>query len=392
MTVTTRTRQCNATPRALVMALELGARQWQVAMTTGDGQRLQRRTLAAAEWRQLPAEIAVAKGRLGVAADAPVWSCYEAGPDGFWVHRYLTTLGVQNLVVDSSSIEVPRRARRAKTDRLDAQKLMRLLLRWLSGDRDALRAVRVPPVPDEHRRQWARELLALRRDRTRVTNRIGSLLATQGVRLKVRKDFPTRLAHLCDWQGQPLAGALQARLAREWEKVALLTAQIDAVRHARRAVLPQGSEAAIARVRQLLALRGVGENGAWLLGLELFAPWRQLRNRRQVGGLTGLVGTPYRSGATDHDQGISHAGNAAVRAIAIELAWCWLQYQPRSALTRWYRARFARGGRAAQKIGIVALARRLVIALWRYVEFGVLPEGALLKPGVSGAGPQGGGR
>jgi transposase len=166
------------------------------------------------------------------------------------------------------------------------------------------------------------------------------LLATQGVRLKVRRDFPTRLAHLCDWQGQPLASELRARLAREWEKVALLRAQIDDVRRARRAVLRQASEAAIARVRQLLALRGVGENGAWLLGLELFAPWRALRNRRQVGGLTGLVGTPYRSGDVDHEQGMSHAGNAAVRAIAIELAWCWLQYQPQSALTRWYRARF----------------------------------------------------
>jgi transposase len=217
-----------------------------------------------------------------------------------------------------------------------------------------------------------------------VTNRIGGLLATQGVRLKVRTDFPTRFERLRDWQDQPLAPELRARLAREWEKVALLTAQIDQVRRARRAQLRQASDAAIARVRQLLALRGIGENGAWLLGLELFAPWRALRNRRQVGGLTGLVGTPYESGDSDHDQGISHAGNAAVRAIAIELAWCWLHYQPQSALARWYHARFARGGRTAQKIGIVAVARRLMIDLWRYVEFGVLPTGAVLKPRVSG--------
>jgi len=378
MTITTHERECTK-GSTLFMAMELGKREWLLGFSTGPGQRIRRRTITTSEWARMPNEIAAAKERLGLPAVAPVVSCYEAGPDGFWVHRYLTTLGVENRIVDSSSIEVTRRARRAKTDRLDVQKLLRLLIRYRGGERDALRVVRVPDEAAEHRRHWDRELLTLRRDRTRVTNRITGLLATQGVRVKVRADFPTRLARLRTWNGAPLAPELRARLEREWQKVALLTTQITEMRQARRRVLRQAPDAALEPVRRLMRLRGIGENGAWLLGLELFAPWRALRNRREVGGLTGLVGTPYTSGTLEHDQGISHAGNAAVRAIAIELAWCWLQYQPQSALAQWYRARFARGGRVAQKIGIVALARRLMIDLWRYVEHGVLPAGAELK-------------
>ena len=387
MTSTTRSSECTAAAATrLVMALELGRRQWTIGFTTTPGGPVRQRTLRADAWRQLPEEIAAGKQRFGLAPDAPVESCYEAGPDGFWVHRYLTTIGVSNRVVDSSSIEVNRRARRAKTDGLDVRKLGTMLYRHLQGEPDVWRVVHVPSDADEDRRQPQRELRALKRDRTRVTNRIGGLLVTQGITLRVRADFGERLAQLRTWQGTGLPPALHERLGREWEKVVGLTRQIHAVERARRARLqppPPGEDAAVALVRQLLRLRGIGEHGAWLLVLELFA-WRQIRNRRQLGGLTGLTGTPWQSGTLEREQGIRHAGNAQIRAIAIELAWCWLQYQPQSALAQWYQQRYAGGGPRAHKIGIVAVARRLVIALWRYLDAGVVPDGAVFKPHVEG--------
>ena len=206
MTTTIHDDQC--APR-LLMAIELGRREWKLAFATGVGQAPRRRTLRAESWARVTEEIAAAKVRFGVGADMPVISCYEAGLDGFWVHRYLISAGVQNLVVDSSSIEVNRRARRAKTDRLDVERLLALLLRYVSGERSALRVLRIPSEADEQRRQLHRELLALKRDRTRVTNRITGLLATQGIRLSVRADFRTRLDQLTDWDGRRLPAALQ---------------------------------------------------------------------------------------------------------------------------------------------------------------------------------------
>jgi transposase len=366
------------------MALELGRRQWTIGFMTTPGGPFRQRTVRAEDGAKLPDEIAAAKHRFGLGADVAVDSCYEAGPDGFWVHRYLTQLGVSNRVVDSSSIEVNRRARRAKTDRLDVRKLSTMLHRYLTGEREVWHVVRVPSEADEDRRQPQRELRALKRDRTRVTNRIGGLLATQGIRLTVRADFAARIARLRRWNDTPLPAALQDRLTREWAKVVGLTQQIHAVERTRRGQLRAPAEADrtnVGQVRQLLALRGIGEQSAWLLVTELFA-WRQLRNRREVGGLTGLTGTPYRSGTVDREQGISRAGNAQIRAIAIELAWCWLQYQPQSALAQWYARRYAQGGPRARKIGIVAVARRLMIDLWRYLDAGVVPDGATFKPVV----------
>ncbi|MEO8258961.1 MAG: IS110 family transposase [Acidobacteriota bacterium] len=382
MTTTTRSSECSASAPRLLMALELGRRQWVIGFTTTPGSPVRQRTLRAEDWQRLPAEMAAAKARFGLPPDAPVESCYEAGPDGFWVHRYLTQIAVTNRVVESSSIEVNRRARRAKTDGLDVRKLGTMLYRVLQGEVGVWREVRVPRESDEDGRQPHRELRALKRDRTRVTNRIGGLLATQGITLLVRADFGDRLAQVRDWRGEAMGAALHARLQREWAKVVLLTAQIQAVQRARRARLqapPPDAAAAIAQVRQLVTLRGIGEHGAWLLVMEVFA-WRQIRNRRQLGGLTGLTGTPWQSGTLDRDQGISRAGNAQIRAIAIELAWCWLQYQPASALAQWYQQRYAQGGPRARKVGIVAVARRLVIALWRYLDAGVIPDGAVFKP------------
>jgi transposase len=367
-----------AAASSLLMAMELGRREWKLGFTTGVGRPTRRRTMRADSWRQVADEIAAAKARFGVSAEAPVISCYEAGLDGFWVHRYLVSVGVTNLVVDSSSIEVNRRARRAKTDRLDVERLLALLLRYVGGEQSALRVVRVPSEVDEQGRQLHRELLALKRDRTRVTNRITGLLATQGVHVTVRTDFRDRLEPLTLWTGQPLPVALRMRLEREWEKVELFTTQIKALERARREAVRHSNEQAVALVRRLRELRGIGDHAAWLFVMELFA-WRQLKTRRQVAAITGLAPTPYRSGTMDREQGISKAGNAAVRAIAIQIAWMWLLHQPQSRLAKWYEARFAHGGQRARKIGIVAVARRLMIDLWRYLEAGVIPEGAELK-------------
>jgi transposase len=379
MTVTTQRAECTETVGGrLLMSMELGRQQWTLGFTTGIGQRPRRRTFSTAGWDRVPEEIAAAKTRFRLPADAPVISCYEAGRDGFWVHRYLTSLGIENLVVDSSSIEVNRRARRAKTDRMDVEKLLAMLLRYVTGERTVWRIVRVASEADEHRRQLHRDLLTLKHDRTRVTNRIAGLLATVGVQIKVDVRFRDRLDCLMQWNGQRLPEALRVRLAREWQKVELLTTQIHDLERARRALIRESRDEAVALVRRLLQLRGIGHNAAWLYVMELFA-WRQFRNRRQVGGSLGLVGTPYKSGALDHEQGISKAGNKRVRTMAVQIAWGWLTYQRQSALTQWYTRRFAHGGPRARKIGIVAVARRLVIDLWRYLDAGVIPEGAVLK-------------
>jgi len=379
MTATTQREESSAPGGdRLLMAIELGRRYWKIGFTTQQGQRIRRRTLPADGWERLPEEMAAAKKRLDLPADAAVTSCYEAGRDGFWIHRYLVGAGVDNLVVDSSSIEVNRRARRAKTDAIDLTKLLSMLRRHVGGEKKVWRVVHIPSAQDEERRHPHRELWALKRDRTRLTNRMTGVLATVGVYVTVDAKLVHRLDRLRQWNGQPIPETLQARVAREWEKVALFTTQIQALERARRLELRQEPDAAVTQVRQLLQLRGIGHQTAWLFVTELFA-WRQFRNRREVGGLTGMVGTPYRSGLLNREQGISKAGNKRVRAMAIQIAWGWLLHQPHSALTQWYTRRFACGGPVARKIGIVAVARRLVIDLWRYLDAGVIPDGAVFK-------------
>ncbi|HXL07932.1 MAG TPA: IS110 family transposase [Gemmatimonadales bacterium] len=362
----------------LAVAFELGKSEWRLACTPGLDHLPLVRTIAARDLVALEAELARAKAHFGLPAHAAVRSCYEAGRDGFWLHRYLRARGVANDVVDSSSIEVNRRARRAKSDRLDACKLVTMLLRADAGEPRVWSVVRVPSVTDEDRRQPHRELLFVRRDRARLTNRVKGLLANQGLVLETLVDLPTQLAAARLWDGTPVPPLLRARLEREWRVVVALTERLQALRADRRALLETSDDPAIARVRQLLALRGIGPETAWLYVMEFFG-WRTFRNRREVGALAGLVPTPYQSGDVRHEQGISRAGNRFIRAVAIDVAWGWLRYQPQSALTRWYQARFARGSGRVRKIGIVAVARKLLIALWQYLETGCIPEGAVLK-------------
>jgi len=328
--------------------------------------------------KTLEAELARAKTHFALAATAPVRSCYEAGRDGFWLHRYLASRGIANSIVDSSSIEVNRRRRRTKTDRLDACKLVTMLLRADAGERRVWSVVNVPTPAEEDRRQVHRELLFARRDRGRHTNRIKGLLASHGVPLVRIQELPAHLVTARLWDGMPLPPLLCARLEREWETVIDYTTRIRSLKKERRALLRTADDPAIEQVRQLNQLLGIGIDSAWLYVMEFFA-WRQFRNRRQVGGLAGLTDTHYQSGDLEHEQGISKAGNRWVRALAINTAWAWLRFQPESELARWYEKKFGNGNSRVRKIGIVALARKLLIALWRYLETGIVPEGAVLR-------------
>jgi transposase len=373
-TATTRPR----VPSTLYLAFELGNTEWVLAMTPGMDQPPLRRQMSARALKTLEAEITRAKTHFGLPAAAPVFSCYEAGRDGFWLHRYLVSRGIANRIVDSSSIEVNRRRRRTKTDRLDAAKLVTMLMRAESGEKKVWSVVNVPTSIEEDRRQVHRELLFARRDRGRHTNRMKGLLAGQGVPLAKLREFPSHVRTARRWDGTSLPPLLCARLEREWATVQAYTARIRALKHERRVLLRVTDDPAIARVRQLNQLRGVGIDSAWLYVMEFFA-WRQFRNRRQVGGLAGLTDTHYQSGDLQHEQGISKAGNRWVRALAIQTAWAWLRFQPRSQLARWYQKKFANGNSRIRKIGIVALARKLLIAFWRYLDQGLIPEGAVLR-------------
>lgn len=362
----------------LHLAFELGWTHWKLAFTIGYGQRPRQRTIRARDLAALQQEIAKAKKRFQLAGAAPVVSCYEAGRDGFWLHRYLTAHGIANVIVDSASIEVNRRKRRVKSDKLDANKLVNMLMRYHAGERKVWSIVWVPSVADEDRRQLHRELQELKDDRTRHTNRIKGLLASQGLDLAVVDELlPSWLVAARLWDGTALGVDLQRRLVREYERWQFVHRQIlDLSKERRRRILcDETAEGDM--VRRLLGLAGIGGNGAWLLVYEFFA-WRKLQNRKQAGALVGLTGTPYQSGGSDREQGISKAGSKRMRKMLVELAWCWVRWQPESALSQWYVRRFGTGKGAARKIGIVALARKLFIALWKYLERGEIPAGAKL--------------
>ena len=381
MTATTRTTECNPEAATLYLAFELGSTKWTLGFTHAPAQRPRVRTIAAGDLQALEQEVLQAKMRFGLPLAAPVQSCYEAGRDGFWLHRWLLDHGVANVVVDSSSIEVNRKARRAKTDRLDVRKLLALLLRWTAGERQAWSVVHVPSLAAENDRQLTRELEAVRDDRTRIRNRIHGLLATQGVRLSIDRHFETTLAAVQTGDGRPFPPALRERLRREWAQLQIIEARMTTLETARDERIEHGTDRVAHVARQLITLRSVGEASAAVFSAEIFGT-RTFQNPRQLGALLGLVPVPYRSDQRVQDQGISKAGRGSLRGLAIQIAWCWVRWQPDSALTHWFARRFARAGKRARRIGIVALARKLMIALWRYVEQGVVPEGARLTPTI----------
>ena len=362
----------------LYMSLELGERKWKLAFTPSMGQAPRLRQVSARDLAQVEAEVEAAKARFKLSADATVASCYEAGRDGFWLHRALAARGIANVVVDSASIEVNRRARRMKSDGLDAVKLVTMLVRYHQGESRVWRVVRVPTKAEEDQRHLHRELDVLKRDRTGLINRVKSLLATQGVGSGPRGVLPQDLAALRLWNGEPLPDELAGRLERDCARVRMVDVQMRELVRKRKEQIKNGTGRALVIVRKLLKLRAIGPESAWIYTMELFS-WRELKNVRQVGALSGLVAAPYQSGDMDHTLGITKAGNRLVRAIAIEIAWGWLRHQPHSALTQWYQNRYAGAGSAQRRKGIVALARKLLVALWKYVERDELPAGALLK-------------
>ena len=364
--------------QCLYMALELSHGKWLLGFTIGFGQAPRLRSIMARDRKALAEEIDLAKKRFNLAADIQVRSCYEAGRDGFWLHRYLAAQGVDNRVVDSASIEVNRRKRRAKTDRLDVSKLLTMLMRYHNGEQKLWSIVHVPSPEEEDQRQLHRELMALIAERTRHINCIKGLLVSQGVVFPIQTDFLCRLEAVQLWDGSKLPVGLHARLAREYERLQAVKQQIRELEHSRVEAVRTSSAPAVEQVRQLLRLKAIGMNSAWVYVMEFFS-WRNFRNRREVGSLAGLTPTPYRSGESAHEQGISKAGNRRIRAMAIEIAWVWLRYQPDSQLSLWYRERFAKGNSRVRRIGIVALARRLLVALWQYLETGVVPAGACLS-------------
>jgi transposase len=359
----------------LFVAFELGKKEWKLALTSGFGVEPWLKTVASGDWGAVKRVLEQARQRFRLPATARVASCYEAGRDGFWIHRMLTeTLGVANRVVDSASIEVSRRTRRAKTDRLDALKLVCMLVRVWYGEQRVWSEVRVPTVAEEAARHVSRERTTLTQEQTRLINQLRGWLATWGASLPTRRTEQWWTS-VREGAGAPLPAPVQARLARADMRLQLIDAQIAELDAHQQAVVTAAAPASA--VRQLVQLKGVATTSASVL-LDEGLVWRAFQNRRQLGGFLGLAPTPYNSGTGTREQGISRAGNARLQAISIQLAWNWIRWQPASALTQWYQARFGTGKRA-RRIGIVAVARKLVIALWRYVTTGVVPEGAILK-------------
>src|SRR5262249_20711217 len=374
MTTTTTT----ATTGTLYLALELGQDKWLIACATQAAQKPRFRTLPARDLPRLHEEIAKAKQRFERPPDAPVCTCYEAGRDGFWLHRALTSRGICNVVVDSGAIEVNRRRQHVQSDPVDAAKLLNLLCRYHGGERQVWSVVHVPAVADEDRRQLHRGLKDLQRQQTDCSNRIKGLLASQGREAPVDADCRVTLAALRDWAGQPVPAGLQERVRQEFAVWEALHRQVRDAANAQERQLREGKEPYLEQVRRLMGLKAVGVRSAWGLVTELFA-WRGIQNGKELGALVGLTPGPYHSGQSEREQGISKAGNRHVRALLVELAWLWLRWQPGSALSQWYQRRFGAGNKRARKVGIVALARKLLLALWRYVERGELPAGAQEK-------------
>ena len=381
MTTATRNEQytaMHATEPVLFLAFELSEKTWKLGFTTGHGQQPRERNIAARHQERLLQEVAQAKRRFGLPETAPVVSCYEAGREGFWLHRFLQAHGITNQVVDSSSIEVNRRKRRAKSDGLDVRKLLTMLIRSYHGERGVWRVVNVPAIEAEDQRHLHRDLETVKQERASTIARIKGLLSSQGLRLTSVNKLPEQLDALRLWDGAPMPSGLRQRLLRVYAHYTFLSEQIAALEAERRAQLQSSQDANIEKVRQLMQLKGLGINGAWLLVMEFFG-WRELKTRREVGGLAGLTPTPYQSGESAREQGITKSGNRHVRWMSTELAWSWVRYQPDSALSCWFRERFGGGGKRLRRIGIVAVARKLLIALWRFLESGVIPEGAVLK-------------
>jgi transposase len=366
----------------LYLAFELSHKKWKLGFSDGKTPQVRQVNIDAGDLKACGEEIQKAKQRFGLNESASVRSCYEAGREGFWLHRAMEQMGVDDMVVDASSIEVNRRQRRAKTDRMDVQKLVRQLIRYWRGEHDVWRVVRVPSPEAEDRRQLHRGQETLKEEKKQHRVRIQSLLFRQGIDVKVGPQFLTKLEGWRCWNQEPIPAQMKQRIQDEYQRLQLVEAQIREAKKKQADQLKAAqTDRAMEKVRMLQQLIGIGMGSSWIFVMELFG-WRQFQNRRELAGAVGLTPTPYNSGDSVREQGISRSGNRRARKLLIEIAWSWLRFQPNSKLSRWYQQRFAGGGARMRRIGIVAMARRLVIDLWRYVEFGVVPEGARLRVAV----------
>jgi transposase len=367
----------------VLVAIELSRRTWVVTIYNPDRDKISRHRVTGGDHGELLALI----GRVGervarVSGTVPaVVSCYEAGYDGFWLHRRLTSAGITNYVFDPASIAVEQRGRRAKTDRIDGEQLLRTLMAYRRGEPRVVRIVHVPTPEQEDARRASRERDRLIKEQGGHINRIKSLLRLLGMEVGKprRRDWLEWLARQRDWHGQGVPPRTMAELEREHARLMLVREQLAALEEPSAQEEPTPATAATARRQELLLrLKSLGPVFAASLSHEVF--YKDFDNRRQVASYVGLAPTPWRSGGTDREQGISKAGNPRARQKAIELAWLWLRHQPDSALTRWFRQRTVNASKRIKRVAIVALARKLIVALWRYLTTGLVPEGAVLKP------------
>ncbi len=365
----------------LYASLELSKSKWVVTINNPGSEKFSKHVVEGGDGagllELLSRSMAKAEQRYGVQVKAIV--IQEAGLDGFWIHRLLLANGIESHVVDAASIAVNRRHRRAKTDAIDGETLLRTLMAWARGERRVCSMVRAPSREDEDRRRLTRERGTLLKERIQHTNRVRGLLSGQGVQDydPLRRDRFERLEALRTGDGRDLPPMLKEEIRRELDRIALVTTQLAVVERARDALIRMDAEERNNPAALLLKLKGLGPEFASLLWLELL--FRSFGNRRQVAAYGGLAPSPWQSGGVERDQGISKSGNRRLRKTMIELAWFWLRHQPDSALSRWFHARVGAAKGRIRRIAIVALARKLLVALWRYVTQGVVPEGAVFK-------------
>jgi transposase len=364
----------------IFVAIELSQKTWLITMHSPDRDRISRHKLEGGDHAGLLALVDRVRERAtrAVGTVPAVVSCYEAGYDGFWLHRLLTTAGITSHVFDPASIAVEQRARRAKTDRIDGEQLLRTLMAYCRGEPRVVRIVRAPSVEQEDVRRATRERDRLIKEQTAHSNRIKGLLRLLGIAVgnPRRRDWLKWLATQRDWQGQGVPARSMAELTREHARLMLVRDQLDAL-----ALVPAERTPAAAQMAQrtehMFELKSLGP--VFSAGLVNEAFYKDFRNRREVAGYFGLAPSPWQSGGTDREQGISKAGNPRARKMAIELAWLWVRHQPDSTLTQWFRQRTANASRRIKRIAVVALARKLIVALWRYLTTGLVPEFAVLK-------------
>jgi transposase len=367
-------------PAPIFASLELSRSRWLVTVMMPGGDKMSKYSVPGGDGGALLALLSRLRARAErhTASPVSIVTIQEAGFDGFWIHRLLQANGIESHVVEPASIAVPRRHRRAKTDAIDGEALLRTLMAFKRGEPRVCSMV-VPPSPEaEDRRRVSRERRTLIKERIGHINRIKGLLAAQGIAdyEPMRQNCRERLEALRTGDGRPLPPRLKAEIGRELERLELLRRQIAAV-EAERGALVQEEAPAQTPAGLLMRLRGIGPEFATVLWLE--GLFRRFENRRQLAAYAGLAPSPWQSGTVRGEQGISKSGNPRLRTTAIELAWLWLRHQPETALSRWFRERVRSDRGRVRRVSIVALARKLLVALWRFVTDGVVPEGATIK-------------